>query len=84
VAARALAREGASAVYAVITHPVLSGPAVKRIVESPLKELVVTDTIPLRPDAQDCPKLRVVTIAPLLGEAIRRINNEESVSSLFV
>jgi len=83
-AARALEREGASAVYAVITHPVLSGPAVKRIVESPLKELVVTDTIPLRPDAQDCPKLRVVTIAPLLGEAIRRINNEESVSSLFV
>jgi ribose-phosphate pyrophosphokinase len=83
-AARALEREGASAVYAVITHPVLSGPAVKRIVESPLKELVVTDTIPLRPDAQECPKLRVVTIAPLLGEAIRRINNEESVSSLFV
>jgi len=82
--ARALEREGASAVYAVITHPVLSGPAVKRIVESPLKELVVTDTIPLRPDAQDCPKLRVVSIAPLLGEAIRRINNEESVSSLFV
>jgi ribose-phosphate pyrophosphokinase len=82
--ARALDREGASAVYAVITHPVLSGPAVKRIVESPLKELVVTDTIPLRPDALDCSKLHVVTIAPLLGEAIRRINNEESVSSLFV
>jgi ribose-phosphate pyrophosphokinase len=83
-AARALDREGATAVYAVITHPVLSGPAVKRIVESPLKELVITDTIPLRPDVQDCPKLHVVTIAPLLGEAIRRINNEESVSSLFV
>jgi ribose-phosphate pyrophosphokinase len=82
--ARALDREGAKAVYAVITHPVLSGPAIKRIAESPLKELVVTDTIPLRPDAQDCPKLQVVTIAPLLGEAIRRINNEESVSSLFV
>jgi ribose-phosphate pyrophosphokinase len=82
--ARALDREGAKAVYAVITHPVLSGPAIKRIAESPLKELVVTDTIPLRPDALDCPKLQVVTIAPLLGEAIRRINNEESVSSLFV
>ena len=82
--ARALDREGAKAVYAVITHPVLSGPAIKRIAESPLKELVVTDTIPLRPDAQDCSKLQVVTIAPLLGEAIRRINNEESVSSLFV
>jgi ribose-phosphate pyrophosphokinase len=83
-AARALDREGANAVYAVITHPVLSGPAVKRIAESPLKELVVTDTIPLHPDARDCSKMHVVTIAPLLGEAIRRINNEESVSSLFV
>lgn len=82
--ARALDQEGAKAVYAVITHPVLSGPAVKRIAESPLKELVVTDTIPLRPEARDCSKLHVVTIAPLLGEAIRRINNEESVSSLFV
>jgi len=82
--ARALDREGAQAVYAVITHPVLSGPAVKRIAESPLQELVVTDTIPLRPEARDCSKLHVVTIAPLLGEAIRRINNEESVSSLFV
>ena len=82
--ARALDREGAKAVYAVITHPVLSGPATKRISESPLQELVVTDTIPLRPEARDCSKLQVVTIAPLLGEAIRRINNEESVSSLFV
>jgi len=83
-AARALDQEGAKAVYAIITHPVLSGPAIKRIAESPLKELVITDTIPLRPEALDCPKLQVVTIAPLLGEAIRRINNEESVSSLFV
>jgi len=83
-AARALDQEGAKAVYAVITHPVLSGPAIKRIAESPLKELVITDTIPLQPEARDCPKLQVVTIAPLLGEAIRRINNEESVSSLFV
>ncbi len=82
--ARALDQAGAKAVYAVITHPVLSGPAIKRIAESPLQELVVTDTIPLRPDARDCAKLKVVTIAPLLGEAIRRINNEESVSSLFV
>ena len=83
-AARALDQEGAKAVYAVITHPVLSGPAIKRIAESPLKELVVTDTIPLQPDARDCSKMHLVTIAPLLGEAIRRINNEESVSSLFV
>jgi ribose-phosphate pyrophosphokinase len=82
--AQALVDEGANSVSAVITHPVLSGPAIKRIAEAPLSELVVTDTIPLSPDARDCDKLKVVSIAPLLGEAIRRINNEESVSSLFV
>ena len=82
--ARALSAEGANSVSAVITHPVLSGPAVERIAESPLKELVVTDTIPLSTAAKDCEKLKVVSIAPLLAEAIRRINNEESVSSLFV
>jgi ribose-phosphate pyrophosphokinase len=82
--AAALVEERANSVSAVITHPVLSGPAIKRIAESPLKELIVTDTIPLSPDARDCEKLKVVSIAPLLGEAIRRINNEESVSSLFV
>ena len=83
-AAKALDKEGAHAVYAAVTHPILSGPAIKRIVESPLREMVVTDTIPLRPEAQDCDKLHVVSVAPLLGESIRRINNEESVSSLFV
>jgi ribose-phosphate pyrophosphokinase len=83
-AARALKDAGAASVSAAITHPVLSGPAIKRIAESPLEELVVTDTIPLRQDAIDCDKLQVVTVAPLLSEAIRRINNEESVSSLFV
>jgi ribose-phosphate pyrophosphokinase len=83
-AARALDREGARAVYAAITHAVLSGPAIKRIEESPLREVVVTNTIPRRPDAEVCDKLHVVSIAPLLGEAIHRINNEESVSSLFV
>ncbi len=83
-AAKALDQEGARAVYAAVTHPILSGPAIKRIVESPLREMVVTDTIPLRPEAQDCDKLHVVSVAPLLGESIRRINNEESVSSLFV
>jgi ribose-phosphate pyrophosphokinase len=83
-AARALKDAGAASISAAITHPVLSGPAIKRIVESPLEELVVTDTIPLRQDAVDCDKLQVVTVAPLLSEAIRRINNEESVSSLFV
>ncbi len=83
-AARALHAEGARSVSAAITHAVLSGPAVKRIAESPLAELVVTDTVKLRPEAEQCDKIQVVSIAPLLGEAIRRINNEESVSSLFV
>ena len=83
-AARALRDAGASAVSAAITHPVLSGPAIKRIMESPLEALVVTDTVPLREDAKNCEKLRVVSTASLLSEAIRRINNEESVSSLFV
>lgn len=81
---RALEKAGARAVYAAITHPVLSGPAIKRIEESPLRELVVTDSIPLRSDARGSSKLHVVSIATLLGESIRRINNEESVSSLFV
>ena len=83
-AARALKDAGATQVSAAITHPVLSGPAIKRINESPLSGLVVTDTVPLREDAKNCEKLHVVSIAPLLSEAIRRINNEESVSSLFV
>ncbi|MGI9592852.1 MAG: ribose-phosphate pyrophosphokinase [Myxococcota bacterium] len=83
-AAGALTREGATTVAAAITHPVLSGPAIKRISESTLEEVIVTDTIALRPEALESDKFRVVTIAPLLGEAIRRINNEESVSSLFV
>jgi ribose-phosphate pyrophosphokinase len=83
-AADALRREGAIRVTGAVTHPVLSGPAIKRMEESALEELVVTDTIQLRDDARNCRKLHAVSIAPLLGEAIRRINNEESVSSLFV
>jgi len=83
-AANALRREGAVRVTGAVTHPVLSGPAIKRIEESALEELVVTDTIQLRDDALECRRLHPVSIAPLLGEAIRRINNEESVSSLFV
>ena len=82
-AARSLMEEGATAVHAAITHPVLSGPALKRISEAPLSEVIVTDTIPLRPDAIDIGKLHVVSVAAPIGEAIRRINNEESVSSLF-
>jgi ribose-phosphate pyrophosphokinase len=82
-AAKALMGAGATSVYAAITHPVLSGPALKRIAESELKSLIVTDTIPLRPEAQESNKIKVVSVAQHLGEAIRRINNEESVSSLF-
>ena len=82
-AARSLIEEGATAVHAAITHPVLSGPALKRISEAPLTQVIVTDTIPLRPDAIDLGKIHVVSVAAPIGEAIRRINNEESVSSLF-
>jgi ribose-phosphate pyrophosphokinase len=82
-AARSLCDAGATGVYAAITHPVLSGPALKRIAESILKEVIVTDSIPLRQDAADNAKIHVVSIAGQVGEAIRRINNEESVSSLF-
>ena len=82
-AARCLVEAGATSVSAAITHPVLSGPAIKRINESPLEELITTDTIPLRPDV-DSSKIHVVSVAQQIGEAIRRINNEESVSSLFV
>jgi ribose-phosphate pyrophosphokinase len=82
-AARSLMGAGATSVCAAITHPVLSGPALKRISESVLKEVIVTDTIPLRQEALDNEKLHVVSVAGQIGEAIRRINNEESVSSLF-
>jgi ribose-phosphate pyrophosphokinase len=83
-AARALREHGAVSVGAAITHPVLSGPAIERIEKSELDTLVVTDTIPLHDGARACGRVRVVSIANLLGEAIRRITNEESVSSLFV
>ncbi len=62
----------------------LSGSAIKRIEESPLERMIVTDSIPLRPDAESCDKMVVTSVATLLAEAIRRIHNEESVSSLFV
>lgn len=78
----AIKKVGAKDVYAAITHPVLSNDAIENISSSPLKELIVTDTIPLD-DAKKYPKLKVLTVAPLLGEAIKRIHNEESVSSLF-
>jgi len=83
-AANALKAEGAIRVVAYVTHPVLSGPAVANINNSQLDELVVTDTIPLRPDAAACPKIRQLRIASMLAETIRRIAAEESVSSLYV
>jgi ribose-phosphate pyrophosphokinase len=81
--AQACANKGARRVWAGCTHPVLSGPALERIQASCLEEIVVTNTIPLNGKEQRCPKLRVLSVAPLLGEAITRIHEEESVSSLF-
>jgi ribose-phosphate pyrophosphokinase len=82
-AARALAEKGARSVAACATHGVLSGPAVNRIAESPLSEVIVSDTIPLSEAAKACPKIKQVSIARLLGEAIKRIHSSDSVSSLF-
>jgi ribose-phosphate pyrophosphokinase len=81
--AQACMDKGARMVWAACTHPVLSGPALERLQASPLTEVVVTNTIPLDGKDQRCPKLRVLSVASLLGEAITRIHEEESVSSLF-
>ena len=83
-AAKALKDAGAKHVVAYITHAVLSGPAVERLTVSALDELVVTDTIPLRDAAQKCPKIRQLSVAGLLAETMRRIRDEESVSSLYI
>jgi ribose-phosphate pyrophosphokinase len=83
-AAQALKNQGALKVLAYCTHAVLSGSAVERIAKSALDELVVTDTIPLREDARRCEKIRVLSVASLLAETMRRISAEDSVSSLFV
>lgn len=82
-AASALKERGAVRVLAYAAHPVLSGNAVDRITNSPLDELVITDTIPLRPEAEACPKIRQLSCAALIGETISRIANESSVSPLF-
>lgn len=83
-AAAALKEHGAERVVAYITHPVLSGAAINNITKSQLDELVVTDTIPLQPEAKACSKIRQLSIAELMAETIRRISNEESVSTLYV
>ncbi len=81
-AVKALKENGAKDIRAVITHAILSGPAIERIESSALKELVVSNTIPIPPEKKHR-KIKVLTVAPTLGEAIRRIHNEESVSALF-
>ena len=83
-AARALKEQGAVRVVAYCTHAVLSGPAIERLEDSVIDELVVTDTIPLKPEAEACKKIRQVSVAELLAETMRRICEESSVSSLFV
>ncbi|MDH4316991.1 MAG: ribose-phosphate pyrophosphokinase [Desulfobulbaceae bacterium] len=83
-AADKLKEMGAKEVHACCSHPVLSGPAIERIENSCLKSLVVTNSIPLRGEAQQCKKIKVLSVSELLGEAIRRIHSEDSVSYLFV
>jgi len=83
-AAQALKDDGAVKVVAYITHAVLSGTAVDRIMKSALDELIVTDTIPLSAQAKECGRIRQLSVAALLAETIRRIRDEESVSSLYV
>ena len=82
-AAAALKENGAARVVAYCTHPVLSGPAIERISNSHMDELVVTDTIPLSQAAKDCGRIRQLSVAELLAETMQRISNEDSVSSLF-
>lgn len=82
--AKTLLENGAKEVHACCSHPVLSGPAVERINASPLKSLVVTNSIPLRGDALKCEKIKVLSVSSLIAEAIKNIHNDDSVSSLFV
>ena len=82
-AATALKEHGARRVVAYCTHPVLSGAAIQNIMNSEMDELVVTDTIPLSAEAQACGRIRQLSLAPLLAETVRRINNEESISAMF-
>ena len=83
-AANALKEKGAKAVKAYITHPVLSGPAIERLNESSIDELVVTNSIPLSKEAKKCSKIRVISLANTIAECIKRLNNEESLSEMFL
>ena len=83
-AAKVLMDSGATEVHACCSHGVLSGPAIERLEKSQIKTLVITNSIPLGPAAKACGKIKVLSVSPLLGEAIKRIHSEDSVSSLFV
>ena len=83
-AANALKEKGAKAVKAYITHPVLSGPAIERLNESSIDELVVTNSIPLSKEAKKCSKIRVISLANTIAECIKRLSNEESLSEMFI
>lgn len=82
--ARTLLENGAKEVHACCSHPVLSGPAIERLTNSDIKSLVVTNSIPLKGEALNCDKIKVLSVSKLLANAISRIHNEDSVSSLFV
>jgi len=83
-AAQALVDKGATRVSAYAVHPVFSGPAIERISKSAIDQVIVTDTIPLTPEAAACPKIKALSVAKLFGEAIRRIHSADSLSSLFL
>jgi ribose-phosphate pyrophosphokinase len=82
--AEALLKEGATKVYAACTHPILSGPAVDRLRASCMEEVVVTDSVPLSPEARQVPKIKVLSVAELLARGIRSIHEETSISELFI
>ena len=82
--AEALLQNGATKVFAAATHPVLSGPAVERILNSPIEEVVVTDSVPLNDAARGVPKIKVLSVAPLLARGIQSIHEETSISELFI
>jgi len=83
-AANALKEAGALGISVCCTHPVLSGPAMERLEKSDIKEIIVTDTIPLHDGAKACNRIKVISVAGFLSEAVRRIYYDDSVSSLFI
>jgi ribose-phosphate pyrophosphokinase len=83
-AAKALKDHGAASVKAYITHPVLSGPAIERLNNSEIDELVVTNSIPLSHEGEKCSKIRVISLAATIAECIKRLSNEESLSEIFI